>query len=282
MRNRHFLATVVLLGALLMASGCPTRTVYFPDGGAGGTAGAGSGGHPGGGAGGPGGGIAGAQAGGPGGSSAGAGGASGGGGTATGGAGGGAGSRAAGGVPGAAGAGGYASGGIAGAGATAGAGGGTGGCPGTIDFEDLATTQAFNSVSLPYTHAGFTLTTDDPDGLSAVGTKAIQYLNTTGLVANYTATVTLSRTDGKPFAFLGIDLSPYNDVHPGIVYSFVGHRTDGSTVTQDVSLRNQGRGFVPYALQLSFDGLASVTWTMNMADAAQYFDNIRYSFCSGG
>lgn len=200
----------------------------------------------------------------------------------TGGGGGAAGAAGAGGGAGAAGAGGYATGGAGGGGAIGGAAGGMGGCPENIDFEDLANTQAFKFASLPYLHAGFSLTTDDPDGLSAVGTKALQYLNTTGLIANYTAIVTLSRTDGKPFALLGLDLSPYNDVHPGIVYSFVGHRQDGSTITQDVSLRNNGRGFVPYMLPPSFDGLASVTWIMNMADTAQYFDNIRYSFCPGG
>jgi len=152
---------------------------------------------------------------------------------------------------------------------------------GVIDFEDLANTKAFAPVSVPYAYAGFTLTTDSPDGLLAVGTKAVQYLNTTGLVADYNATITLTRNDGKPFSVLGIDLSPYNDSHPGIVYSFVGHKADESTISQDVSLRNAGLGFVPYTLPASFDDLLSVTWTMNMADTTQYFDNIRYSFCPG-
>jgi hypothetical protein len=175
----------------------------------------------------------------------------------------------------------------AGAGGVAGAGldGGMGGCSmteGTLDFEDLATTQAFVPVSLPYVHAGFTLTTDDPEGIEAVGMKSTVYLNTTGLIANRTATITFTRTDGKPFSLLGIDLSPYNDVHPGIVYTFVGHKTDGSTISQDVSLRNSGAGFVPYTLPSSFDDLVSVSWSMNTADTALYFDNVRYSFCSGG
>jgi hypothetical protein len=150
-----------------------------------------------------------------------------------------------------------------------------------MTFEDLATSQAFAAVSLPYTYAGFTLSTNDPEGMSAVGMKAKQYLNTTALDANYNATIILTRNDGKPFALLGIDLSPYNDSHPGIVYSFAGQKADGSTVSQDISLRNQGLGFVPYTLPASFDDLMSVSWTMNMADAAQYFDNVRYSFCPG-
>jgi len=153
---------------------------------------------------------------------------------------------------------------------------------GTLDFEDLATTQAFVPVSLPYVHAGFTLTTDDPEGIEAVGMKSLVYLNTTGLIANRTATITFTRSDGKPFSLLGIDLSPYNDVHPGIVYTFVGHKTDGSNISQDVSLRNTGPGFVPYTLPQSFDDLVSVSWSMNMADTSLYFDNVRYSFCPGG
>ncbi len=191
------------------------------------------------------------------------------------------------GIGGAAAAGGAGTGGAAsGAGGAAGVGGagGIGACTatqGVIDFEDLATTQSFAPVSLPYLRGGFSLSTQDPDGLSAVGVKAAQYLNTTGLVANYTATMMLTRNDGKPFSLLGIDLSPYNDSHPGIVYSFVGQKSDGSTVSQDVPLRNQWLGFVPYTLPASFDDLLSVTWTMNMADTALYFDNIRYSFCPG-
>jgi hypothetical protein len=311
MRITHVLAVISLTSVL---AGCPTRVVYDVDGGSGGAGGAGLGGRAGqAGAAGHDGAAGQLGSGGP--ASGGSGGliTSGAGGTMGGGGGGDAGSgtggiggvvtggqsgSGSGGAPGTGGAAGTGAAGAPGTGGAAGTGGVTGvagksggggaggmtGCvatQGVIDFEDLATTQAFAAVSLPYLYAGFSLGTDSPDGLSAVGTKAIQYLNTTGLIADYNATITLTRNDGKPFTLLGIDLSPYNDAHPGIVYSFVGKKTDGSTISQDVPLRNKGLGFVPYTLPASFDDLLSVSWTMNMADAAQYFDNIRYSFCPG-
>ena len=92
----------------------------------------------------------------------------------------------------------------------------------------------------------------------------------------------LARTDGSPFALLKIDLSAYNDDHPGIVYSFTGTTAGGGTVTTMISLLTIGRGFVTYALPASFSNVQSVSWTMNNADNAQYFDNISYSFCPPG
>jgi len=293
-------------GALLLAtlfSGCPTRTVYFPDAGSGGISGGGAGGAAGDGLSGKGGetaaggtgtagggtiggragGAGGAQAAGGGGGSAGIGGAAGRSGMATGGNGGAAGAGAAGRAAGGGGAAGQVTGTAGAGGASAGTDGGSGGCPGTIDFEDLATMQTFKAVSLPYVQGGFSLTTDDPDGLYSVGTKAVQYLDTAAVDANYNAVVTLSRTDRKPFALLAIDLSPYNLGHSGIVYSFVGHKTDGATISADISLQTTKMGFLPYSLPPSFDNLLSVSWTLkDMADNAQYFDNIRYSFCPGG
>ncbi len=131
-------------------------------------------------------------------------------------------------------------------------------------------------------HAGFSLTTDDPDGLTVVGTKAVQYLGTTAVSATNTAIVRLTRTDGKPFALLWIDLAPHNIGHPGIAYSFIGHRADGTTTSETILLQSEKAGFLPYTLPASFDNVLSVDWTMNTADTAQYFDNIRYSFCPGG
>ena len=115
--------------------------------------------------------------------------------------------------------------------------------------------------------------------MSVVGSTALQYLNTTAIITSYTATVTLTRSDGKPFSLLKVDLSTYNDQHPGVVYSFVGHKTDGTAVTADVPLLTTGRGFVSYTLSSSFQALSSVEWTMNSADTAQYFDNIAFAVC---
>jgi len=196
-RNRVTMRIDRLCGGLLLAlalAGCPTRMVYFPDGG---TGGGGAGGGQAGAAG------AGTTGGGGAGGAAGMGAAGLGGAAALGGSAGGAeGGAAGGGAKGGAGAG-----GVAGAGLD----GGMGDClmtEATLDFEDLATTQAFVPVPLPYVHAGFTLTTDDPEGIEAVGMKSTVYLNTTGLIANRTATITFTRTDGNPFCLLGIDLSP--------------------------------------------------------------------------
>ena len=281
--------------AALALTGCPTRMVYFPDGGnggggggRGGVAGSGSAGAAGAGAVGGSGAAASGGTAGLGGAAgmAGAGGVAGEAGVGAAGIGG---AGAVGGTSGSAGAagGGGASIGAGGVGgATAGGtGGGMGGClatEGTLDFEDLFTMEAHQTVSLPYLHAGFSLTTDDPDGLTVLGTKAIQYLGTTALGATNTAIVRLTRTDGKSFAFLWIDLAPFNIGHQGITYSFIGHKADGTTTTDTISLQSEKAGFLPYALPSSFDNLKSVDWTMNTADTAQYFDNIRYSFCAGG
>jgi hypothetical protein len=149
---------------------------------------------------------------------------------------------------------------------------------GVIDFEAVSHTGSFVALPRPYVDAsGLSLTSTT--SMSVVGSGALQYLNTTGIVTARDATVTLTRGGGKPFTLLKINLSAYNDEHPGIVYSFTGHKPDGSTETVDIPLRTIGLGFVPYTLPASFQGLSSVEWTMNAADNAQYFDDIAFSFC---
>jgi hypothetical protein len=154
---------------------------------------------------------------------------------------------------------------------------------GVLDFEDLAFDGAFQAAPIPYVHNGFVLT-NSTQSLSVIGPKATaQYLNTTALLADPASTTTLARTDGSGFALLKIDLSAYNDGHPGIMYSFTGTTTGGDRVTATISLLTSGRGFVTYRLPQSFSNVQSVSWTMNNADNAQYFDNIiGYSFCPAG
>ena len=125
-----------------------------------------------------------------------------------------------------------------------------GGCAlvtGVLDFEDLAFSGAFQALPVPYVHNGFTLT-NSTQSLEAVGSKSAQYLNTTAVIADPASTTTLARTDGSPFALLKIDLSAYNDGHPGIVYSFTGTTPGGGTVTTMISLLTSGRGFVTYTV----------------------------------
>jgi hypothetical protein len=149
---------------------------------------------------------------------------------------------------------------------------------GVIDFESLSHTGAFVALPRPYSDAsGFTL--DCTSSMSVVGSAAVQYLNTTAIITAASATVTLTRSDGKPFSLLKISLSTYNDNHSGVIYSFIGHKPDGSTANVDIPLLTLGRGFVPYTLPSSFQGLSSVEWTMNTADTAQYFDDISFAFC---
>jgi hypothetical protein len=149
---------------------------------------------------------------------------------------------------------------------------------GVIDFESLSHTGAFVALPRPYADAsGFTL--NGTSSMSVVGSTALQYLNTTAIITTNTSTVTLTRGDGKPFSLLKISLSTYNDGHPGVIYSFTGHKSDGSTTNVDIPLITLGRGFVPYTLPSSFDDLSSVDWTMNTADNAQYFDDITFAHC---
>src|SRR6185312_8269446 len=150
-----------------------------------------------------------------------------------------------------------------------------------VDFEDLAFDGAFQALPIPYVHDAFVLT-NSTQSLSTVGSKATQYLNTTAVIADPASTTTLTRSDGGPFALLKIDLSAYNDNHPGIVYSVTGTTPGGDAVETMISLLTMGRGFVTYPLPASFSNVVSVSWTMNSADNAQYFDNLSYSFCSSG
>ncbi|HXT98594.1 MAG TPA: hypothetical protein VN853_20010, partial [Polyangia bacterium] len=46
----------------------------------------------------------------------------------------------------------------------------------------------------------------------------------------------------------------------------------GDAVETMISLLTMGRGFVTYPLPASFSNVVSVSWTMNSADNAQYFD----------
>ena len=152
---------------------------------------------------------------------------------------------------------------------------------GIVDFEDLAFDGTFQALPVPYVHDGFVLT-NSTQSLSAVGSKATQYLNTTAVIADPASTTTFARSDGGPFTLSKIDLSAYNDNHPGIVYSFTGTTPGGNTVEAMISLLTMGRGFVTYSLPASFSNVVSVSWTMNSADNAQYFDNLAYSFCPSG
>ncbi|HVV49881.1 MAG TPA: hypothetical protein VHO06_09495 [Polyangia bacterium] len=150
---------------------------------------------------------------------------------------------------------------------------------GVLDFEDLAFDGTFQALPIPYVHNGFTLT-NSTQSLYAVGPKATaQYLNTTAIDADWNSTTTLARTDGSPFALVKIDLSAYNDNHPGIIYSFTGVTPGGGSVSTMIDFLTIGRGFVTYPLPASFSNVVSVSWTMNNADNAQYFDNISYSYC---
>jgi hypothetical protein len=154
---------------------------------------------------------------------------------------------------------------------------------GVLDFEDLAFSGAYQALPIPYVHNGFVLT-NSGQTLSAVGPAAsAQYLNTTAVVADNSppTTTTLARTGGGPFGLLKIDLSAYNDGHPGIIYSFTGTTPGGGTVSTMIDLLTSGRGFVTYTLPTSFSDVVSLSWTMNNADTGQYFDNITYSFCTG-
>ena len=270
MLKRISLGPLMLVASLaLMATACPTRNeLTGTDGG---------GGHAGGG---------GAPTGGSSGSGGAAGGAAGSGGAA-----------GVAGLGGAAGSGGAAGlGGIADSGGAGGAAGAAGnrtdggatdaGCTlvkGVIDFEDLAFSGSFKALPVPYIHDGFALTNYGADPLSAVGSQAIYvYLNTTAVVADNTSTTTLSRADGQLFSLLKIDLSTYNDEHPGVIYTFTGTIPGHDSVMTTIPLLTNAHGFATYTLPASFSAVSSVSWTMNTADTAQYFDNIVYSYCPVG
>ena len=187
------------------------------------------------------------------------------------------------------------SGGTAGSGASGGAAGAAGnrtdggapdaGCAlvkGVIDFEDLAFSGSFKALPVPYIHNGFALTNYGADPLTAVGPQAIYvYVNTTAVVADNTSTTSLSRADGQLFSLLKIDLSTYNDERPGVIYTFTGTIPGHDSVMTTIPLLTNAHGFVTYTLPASFSDVSSVSWTMNTADTAQYFDNIVYSYCPG-
>ena len=160
-----------------------------------------------------------------------------------------------------------------------------GGCAlvtGVLDFEDLAFSGAFQALPIPYVYNGFTLT-NSTQSLEAVGSKSLrQYLNTTAVIADPASTTTLARTDGSPFTLLKIDLSAYNDGHPGIVL-LTGTTPGGGGIGYDDDLAPDQRSRVRHLyVACVICERAFGLLTMNSADNAQYFDNISYSFCPGG
>jgi hypothetical protein len=78
-----------------------------------------------------------------------------------------------------------------------------------------------------------------------------------------------------------IDLSTYNDEHPGVIYTFTVTIPGHDSIMTTIPLLTNAHGFVTYTLPASFSNVSSVSWTMNTADTAQYFDNIVYSYCPG-
>lgn len=143
-----------------------------------------------------------------------------------------------------------------------------------LDFESLATAGPIVGVGPVYTEDGYTLSATADGVFSSVGSTSPDYAGSAGLFLNDVRNldVILTRDDGRLFSAESIDLAPVFTHTPGEV-TFVGTRTDGTTVTQ-THVTGTEFVFAPYALD-GFTSLVELRWTQRFTGFKLHqFDNI--------
>lgn len=138
----------------------------------------------------------------------------------------------------------------------------------TLNFEGLCHTRSITSAMSTYNEAGYQLHS------SAFAAWGMYNQNAAGTAALFTMfendMTTFSAVDGSAFTLQSMDLSEAFRNGAAAPVTFVGHRADGSTVTNSVML-DGNFGFETFTFS-GFDNLSSVTWYQN--EAYHQFDNI--------
>jgi hypothetical protein len=133
-----------------------------------------------------------------------------------------------------------------------------------------------------YTEGGFLFTniaTVEDSGyepsLTTLGTGAYGFSGSTALFNdNFEGVTIMSRLDGNAFSFNSIDLAelyPYDDSDYAFDLTFYGWLTDGSSVSQTVTLDNLA-GVQSYTFGSAFSNVLAVNWAQG--DDFHQFDNV--------
>lgn len=138
----------------------------------------------------------------------------------------------------------------------------------TLNFESLCHTRSIVSVMNTYEEGGYRLHS------SAFANWGMYHRNAAGTSALFAVLdndlITFSAADGSAFNLQSIDLSEAFRTGGYVPVTFVGHRADGTSVTDSVVL-DGAFGFETHRFQ-GFDNLTSVSWRQN--EAYHQFDNI--------
>lgn len=143
-----------------------------------------------------------------------------------------------------------------------------------LDFETLARADdSVTDVGYSYSESGFTLSNLMTDGFAfaSYGSLSAFYSGSTSLINDNDGGLTqLTQNGGGAFRLTSIDLAELYGFGSTSV-TFIGTRTDGSTVSQTFTLDGVA-GAQTFTFGSSFTNLTSVQWS-NDADYHQ-FDNI--------
>lgn len=156
-----------------------------------------------------------------------------------------------------------------------------------INFDSLhRSDDQFTFLSGDYQEAGYTFKAANPLPFSfaSAGDLNVRFAGSTALTSYNFGLITLQNTSGAVFDFLSIDVAPVilgdndpfgfnRDLNAVYQTTFYGLKTDGSIVTQLVTLPNDTPGNVLTAAALiDFDNIVAAAWENNFPGVQ--FDNL--------
>lgn len=142
-----------------------------------------------------------------------------------------------------------------------------------IDFQSLAQSGGGSSgQGFSYTEDGYTLTnTTQPHVFVSLNTGDFRYLGSTALFNNaVNGTTVLTKNDGAIFDLISIDLGELYEPFDSSTVTFVGKKTDNSTISNTFSLDGI-KGFQTFNFT-DFTNLVSANWLQ--IPPFHQFDNI--------
>lgn len=145
----------------------------------------------------------------------------------------------------------------------------------TLDFESVATSDVIALVGPAHAEGGYSIAATEDGVFSTMGSSSSNYAGSTGLFLNSRRDldVVLTRTDGKPFSALAIDLAPLQKSGTTAAVTFVGTRADGSKVTQ-THVTSTKMSFATFPLE-AFTSLVELRWKQQFTDRRLHqFDKV--------
>jgi hypothetical protein len=140
----------------------------------------------------------------------------------------------------------------------------------TVDFTPLSNPNTTSGWTT-YTEGNYTFTSTGAFGFASWGFNDPNYAGSAAMFINtVSGTATLTTVDSSPFSIQSIDLSSVYSSGGSDTITFLGTRTDSSTVSLTVTVN--GFGFVTYNFPSTFNNLASLTWSQD--PSYHQFDNL--------